>query len=195
MKKFLILAAFLFLIAVPAQAATTDYAKDIAKLKSQIASLTAKLADLEAKATQKPSPSKEGTLSISGIEVRNTIFKAEGYGGFEIEFIATASGADIYIPMTTTDSTRGETGVSYTLKGDDFSGLQLSKVSCSTKAKGYCKIKNGKSSPITATVWLTPKESGNYAVQFTTLGYKVGNTKEDLTTLKLNKKTETLYLW
>lgn len=126
--------------------------------------------------------------------ITQTIFQEEGYGGYEIGLDITAGEKDIFIPMTTTDSTLGATGLSYSIEGDTFRGDQESKVSCSLKTGENCKIKAGNTSTIVVTVWLTPIESGNYGVSFNKLGYGFDTTNY-LQYYSVYEETEIIYLW
>jgi hypothetical protein len=138
------------------------------------------------------------SLVVEEPNLMQTIYP--GYGGYEIRLRVTAKGDDFYIPMTTTDSTKGLTGISYSIKGGEFKGIQSSKVNCSTSKKNipfegnqYCFIANGTSLDVTATIWLNNTSFGNYSVLFNKLGYLRENDKRMLYYI-LNKETETLYL-
>lgn len=134
--------------------------------------------------------------------ITQTIFN--GYGGYEIRLRVVAEGDDFYIPMTTTDSTRGMTGFSYSIKGGEFKGGQTSKVLCTSykdnllfsggvNMGSQCFIPRGTSLDITATVWLVNKDPGNYSVLFNKLGYfREGDRK--MLYHSLNIETEYLYL-
>lgn len=114
------------------------------------------------------------------------------YGGYEITVTVTASGGDVYIPMTTSDSTAGLTGFSYGIYGDAFRGKQNSRVSCSRKSDNLCKILDGQTSDVTVTVWLTPSQSGNYSIRFNNLKASIAN--GDYVTYSLNRETEAIYI-
>lgn len=115
------------------------------------------------------------------------------YGGFEISVEIFANGGDIFIPMTTNDSTTGITGFTYSIKGDPFRGKQNSQVSCILKTDTYCKIKDGNSGVITTTVWLTPNQSGNYGIGFDKIRAKIGM-NGTLQTYDIGKETEHIYI-
>ncbi len=131
------------------------------------------------------------------IAVRQTIFENPSYGGFEIEIMVTANEEKIYIPKTTTDSTKAITGFTYSIKGDAFRGNQNSEVNCSTsttiKSIEYCSIGIGKSSDITTTVWLTPNESGNYGLLFEDINYLYGENHLS-GAFNINEVTQKIYV-
>lgn len=113
------------------------------------------------------------------------------YGGFEIGLAITANDGDILIPKSTTDSASGKIGFSYSVHGSEYSGSQDSKISCSVMQDGYCKIKDGRTSTVEVTVWLTPDKSGNYAVRFDDITYFEGG---EWKTYSLGEKTATIYI-
>ncbi len=126
--------------------------------------------------------------------------KFSGYGAYEIRLKIKANNDDIYIPLTSTDSTKGRTGFSYYIKGGEFKGLQKSKVSCSQIKENKpidgstsCFISKGQTLEVIATVWLTNLQFGNYSLVFNKLGYF---TESDyaMKTYLLDKETEILYL-
>ncbi len=88
-------------------------------------------------------------------------------------------------------------GFSYSIIGDSFRGNQNSQVDCSTSTTinkvEYCSIGVGKSSDITATVWLTPNESGTYGLLFENINYLRGDNyiKE---VFNINKETQKIYV-
>ncbi len=141
-----------------------------------------------------PTPSD---ITFNVTRITQTIFEETpteyGYGGFEISVEVFANGGDVFIPMTTNDSTNGITGFVYSIKGDEFRGEQDSEISCGRRIDGYCKINDGSSSIITTTVWLTPNQSGNYGVRFDKVRAKIG-TNGTLQSYELGKETEHIYI-
>lgn len=128
--------------------------------------------------------------------VVQAIFRKPGYltyGGYEITVVVSAINEDIYIPKTTSDSTSGVTGFEYIIGGDDFRGMQTSKVDCSIYEANYCWIQKGKTREVTATVWLTPNESGNYSIKFDSMNFKKGENGK-LESFSINKETQRIYL-
>ena len=138
-------------------------------------------------------PPKDLTLSDSYVTFR--VYEDDGYGSFVLVVRLTAGDKDIYIPQTTSDSTNGYTGFSYSIEGDEFKGSQDSKIDCSKKSGGQCKISAGETKDIDVIVWLTPDyyESGNYAVKFNSIGYRYGE-KGELNYLPVGKTTEKVYV-
>jgi hypothetical protein len=132
------------------------------------------------------------------VHVGQTIYsKPDVYGAYGLTIEVTAGNEDVFIPQSTTDSTRIFTGFMYSLVGDSFRGSQISEVECVTTTtvnhEPYCKIKSGKSTLITTTVWLTPEQSGNYGVMFDAINYFIGvNFKEG--SYNFNKSTQKIYL-
>lgn len=115
------------------------------------------------------------------------------YSGYEITVKLTANKDDIYIPMTTTDSTNGLTGFIYSVVGDHFRGDQESKVSCSKRNDNLCKIAKGESNEITTTVWLFPELSGTYGVMFDKMKVGVGSGGE-FKTYNIGETTESIHI-
>lgn len=139
-------------------------------------------------------------LTIDVSHVGQNIYKYDSgtkYGAYGITFDVHANGGDVLIPMTTTDTTKGTTGVSYSITGDYFgSGSERSsKFECSiqTTESGtrYCKVKDGGTTTISVTVWLTPYYSGSYGVSFDTLKAWVDGEYKNY---NLNEETERLYI-
>lgn len=124
-----------------------------------------------------------------------TIFE-DGYGGYRLRTMISAGNKDIYIPKTTSDSTRGYTGFSYSIIGSDFNGYQRSEVSCSIINNNNCKIKAGDTSEISVQIWLVPKfhESGNYAVRFNNIGYRYEPNGQAMYTLALDRESDKIYI-
>lgn len=100
---------------------------------------------------------------------------------------------DIYIPQTTTDSSGSNIGFSYAVAGD-FVGRRESKVGCSLKSEGYCKIKAGSiDKEITVNVWIFPEKPGEYSLNFKKLGYK-HEPKGLMNYIDINKTADPLYV-
>ena len=129
-------------------------------------------------------------------QVTQTIFKGRDfytYGGYQVNIKVSAGSNEIYIPMTTTDSTQGLTGFIYSIKGDDFSGEQKSQVSCNLMHGKYCKIAANSSQDISVVIWLTPNSSGNYSVRFDSMSFLEG-TSEDVKSFSIERETQKIYL-
>lgn len=147
-------------------------------------------------------PVKETDNSTTNSEfsvprVTQTIFKKPGYysyGGYEITLVVNAVNEDIYIPKTTSDSTSGVTGFIYSIGGDSFRGKQTSKVDCSIYEANYCWIQKGKTSEVTATIWLTPDVSGNYSVKFDVMNFKRGGVSGKIESFNIDKETQKIYI-
>jgi hypothetical protein len=136
----------------------------------------------------------QGAADVQIIEakVQETILE-DGSGVFILGLLVSSPEKDIYIPQTTTDSTNGYTAFSYTVEGDDFRGIKNSKIDCTLRHAGQCKIKAGQTKQIFVTVWLYPDLPGDYAVRFKDFGYRYG-LEGSLIQLPINKSTETVYL-
>lgn len=137
-------------------------------------------------------------MSFDVTRLTQTIFEETpsswAYGGFEITLNITANIDDVFVPMTTSDSTKGVTGFIYSIQGDSFQGQQDSRVSCSRKTSdNYCRIAKGDSINITTTVWLTPSQSGNYGILFDKFKAKIG-LNGVLKTYNLSQETEHIYV-
>lgn len=147
--------------------------------------------------TEKPVDPKFEVLAV-----RQTIFKDKdygySYGGYEITIKVTAGRDNVYVPKSTTDSTNNETkyltGFAYTIQGDEFQGLQDSKVLCGLATKNFCKTEAGQSREIVTTVWLIPDETGNYGIKFDNLTFVRGSIDGTPETHELNKIAQKLYL-
>lgn len=129
---------------------------------------------------------------------RQIVFENPSHGGFDILVRVTADTEKIYIPKTTTDSTKSMlAGFSYSIKGDSFRGIQNSEVDCSTSRTinkiEYCSIGIGKSSDVTATVWLTPNESGTYGLLFENINYLRGDNYFK-GVFDINRETQKIYV-
>ncbi|PIQ70523.1 hypothetical protein COV88_04020 [Candidatus Saccharibacteria bacterium CG11_big_fil_rev_8_21_14_0_20_41_19] len=97
-----------------------------------------------------------------------------GYGKYAIAMGVAAEGGDAFIPMTTTDSGGPMIGFEYEITGSGDVGNVyniLSKVSCSLKNDGKCKIRDGESREITVLVSLYPEDRGIYGIKFTKINY------------------------
>jgi len=148
--------------------------------------------------TQTITEKSDSGVIFNIIHVGQTIYKKPYvYGAYGITVEVTAGKEDIYIPKSTTDSTRILTGFVYSLIGDSFRGNQSSEVGCWTTTtinrEEYCKIKSGKSTTITTTIWLTPEQSGNYGVMFNNINYLKGTNHEE-GSFEINKGTQKIYL-
>jgi hypothetical protein len=141
------------------------------------------------------SSSSDVTFKVAAI--RQTIFENPNYGGFEISVDVTAGSDDVFVPKTTSDSTKSITGFSYSLFGDSFRGSQNSEVSCGTSTDinkvEYCKIKSGQTTTITTTVWLSAEQAGNYGVMFESINYLKGVNHES-GSFDVNKGTQKIYI-
>ena len=146
---------------------------------------------------EKPAIVVKSTTSFSSHEreIKNgSSYPAQGI--YKLSLDITAGAEDILIPLTTTDSTKGETGVSYSVSGDQtFSGERKSEVKCfSGVAYGNsCVVKAGTTESVTATIWLLPIADGTFGISFTNLGYKVTRDGE-LNKYPINKATEEIYI-
>jgi len=162
--------------------------------------LEAKLkADKEQEAlTISQAQEKADNPNFQVLYARQTIFENPSHGGFDIKVRVTADKEKIYVPKTTTDSTKEMiTGFSYSVKGDAFRGRQSSDVECSTyrtiRNTEYCSIEIGKSLDITTTVWLTPNESGTYGLLFENINYLHGD-NYFTGVFNMNKETQKIYV-
>lgn len=152
-------------------------------------------------ATQTVTEENNSDAIFKVVSVGQTIYqKPYVYGSYGITIGITTGKDDIYIPKSTSDSTRIYTGFIYSLIGDSFRGNQSSEVGgdgCGTtktiNKEEYCKIKSGESTTIKTTVWLTPEQSGNYGVMFDTITYLKGANYEQ-GSFDVNKGTQKIYL-
>jgi len=97
------------------------------------------------------------------------------YGGYEVVMLVTApENSDVLIPQTTTNTVgAARIGFSYSVIGENFRGVENSQVICPVRRDGNCRVKAGKSSEITTTIWLYPDadSNGNYSVMFDEMYY------------------------
>lgn len=150
--------------------------------------------------SKKLSELREIDLSFSGPKIDSSYVEEaiynEGQGDYG-SFLLTlyiSTDQDIYIPLTTTDSTLGSTGFSYSLEGDEFRGHKSSKVNCTLKQDGYCKIKAGSyQKEISVSVWVYPEEPGDYNINFKKLGYK-DYSNNQTNYIDINKVSENIYI-
>jgi|GEM_PF-1939131 outer membrane murein-binding lipoprotein Lpp len=130
-------------------------------------------------------------------------------GNFEISINVKARRGDVFIPMTTNDSTfdkdndsntlraKGDSpksnlvGFQYSVGGDDFRGQQESEISCSLRNDDRCKIRSGESDDVVLKITIEPNQTGNYFIELDRITY-IQN--EDVKTFTLNEETSTLYL-
>jgi hypothetical protein len=130
-------------------------------------------------------------------------------GNFEISINVSASGGDVFIPMTTNDSTFGEdtdvnklrakgdepepnlVGFQYGIGGDNFRGEQDSEVSCSLRNDDRCKITSGESANVTLEITIEPNETGNYFIELDRITY-IQN--DETKTYNYEESTGTIYL-
>lgn len=176
----------------------------IQKLQIQLKSLQAQLATLTGSSVS-ATPDPTVDLNNPGATVPTfvarkigaTIYKGSGiysgYGSYGFELVVTAGDKDVYIPRSTSDSTSGLTGLSYSATGQEFRGTRNSEVSCSPVSNGYCHVKAGSTSTLKFTVWLMPDLAGGYGVSFSQLSYLLAG-ETDPRTFKIGQKTEAIYV-
>lgn len=118
--------------------------------------------------------------------------QTDTYGSYTLALEVTAGDKTVLIPMTTTDSTQGLTGVVYSLEGQEFRGSQSSSWACPTSGKN-CKISAGQTRLVKVTVQLNPNEVGNYGVSFDKLNYLLGKHTETKS-WRINGDSEVIYI-
>lgn len=132
------------------------------------------------------------TIIIKDAEAKSIATStSENVGEYTLTLEVTAGSKSISIPLSTTDSTQGQTGFVYSLGGQEFRGLQTSTVKCGSSLTKSCKIGIGQTKMIKVTVRLNPTESGNYGISFEKLNYILSGETQ---TYRINKETEVIYI-
>jgi hypothetical protein len=204
MKSLLLAAMLCLLVSMPVQvhaAKLTNEQKDSImallteyKADQSLINKVAKALGIEKPKKSSSNLSDTPTFKVKDIKAKSvTSTTTQVMGEYTLTLEVTAGKKVVSIPKTTTDSTKGVTGIMYSPEGQDFRGIQRSIFDCKS-SQGHCKIEPGKKSTIKVTVLLGPKESGNYGVSFGTLHYRLGGIAGPLLKWKINTESEVIYV-
>ncbi len=152
-------------------------------LRGTVASLRSQL--LAAKSVKGAEETKKDPVTVispsvvkrPGAEIiswKKNSFRYDGYAAYVATIRVYAGDNGMNVPMTTNDQSTLVYGISYDTT-NNFTGKRSSRVECTSVKKvageNYCFVAPNSTLDIEVTVWLTPKESGNYSVVFKKLDY------------------------
>jgi hypothetical protein len=116
-------------------------------------------------------------VSASANAVQNSNNPSASYGEFHMQVRVTASGNDIWVPLTI-DTGTSTTGVVYSIEdsnsnvmGSGATTASVSLVSGGTRDGNYVKIADGDSAVLEMVVTYDPTAAGQYRLQINSVGY------------------------